>query len=486
MERILSDLISQLARVGFVVSRQPEKHRVRVEFRDTVTSPLVSGWLPVLTPRASADMAFDLPDVGDQVLCLFLGNGLEDGFVLGSMYGAQRPPVSSGDKFHRTFSDGTVIEYDRKAHKLTASVKGDVTVDATKSISLHGKESITLQAPTLLLNGNLSQSGYGGGPAYSDVRGTVNVRDGSITVPNGDVLAAAVSLLKHIHVGVQPGSGTSGTPLTTLPSNNSEALEEAFNDAVDSLTGLEGNDELLLCLPEIAEAEASQMFSPDDAKGWRYLKSMFHKWFSGDANDKAESNNEPFWVDWDWLMTYAWARVCYDAFRAPYRMFNIKGKDSLAAILKRDNFLTNEYRHFDYICDPWYLWEKGYFQHYAVSEIISPTPDGLMAAMGAYTMRALARGTVEPLLEGGHRINVEEVAVFVLDSFNFAGDADLGYWNCKKKAFSPLGGQDEFILLNNKDFRGFRARTGKGDNFWVLSQLHLIENFEGISYDISL
>lgn len=63
-----------------------------MEFRDTVTAKLVSGWLPVLVPRASADMAFDLPDVGDQVLCLFLGNGLEEGFVLGSMYGAQTPP----------------------------------------------------------------------------------------------------------------------------------------------------------------------------------------------------------------------------------------------------------------------------------------------------------------------------------------------------------------------------------------------------------
>ena len=70
--------MNELARVGFVVSRQPEKHRVRVEFRDTVTAKLVSGWLPVLVPRASADMAFDLPDVGDQVLCLFLGNGLEE------------------------------------------------------------------------------------------------------------------------------------------------------------------------------------------------------------------------------------------------------------------------------------------------------------------------------------------------------------------------------------------------------------------------
>lgn len=138
--------MNELARVGFVVSRQPEKHRVRVEFRDTVTAKLVSGWLPVLVPRASADMAFDLPDVGDQVLCLFLGNGLEEGFVLGSMYGAQTPPVPSGDKFHRTFSDGTTLEYDRKAHKLTVHALGDISVTATGNISIWAGGVLKLNA----------------------------------------------------------------------------------------------------------------------------------------------------------------------------------------------------------------------------------------------------------------------------------------------------------------------------------------------------
>ena len=100
--------MNELARVGYVVSRQPEKHRVRVEFRDTVTAKLVSGWLPVLVPRASADMAFDLPDVGDQVLCLFLGNGLEEGFVLGlTYYGLY--VLKSVEVQHRIFHNGVTM-----------------------------------------------------------------------------------------------------------------------------------------------------------------------------------------------------------------------------------------------------------------------------------------------------------------------------------------------------------------------------------------
>lgn len=177
--------MNELARVGFVVSRQPEKHRVRVEFRDTVTAKLVSGWLPVLVPRASADMAFDLPDVGDQVLCLFLGNGLEEGFVLGSMYGAQMPPVSSGDKFHRTFSDGTTLEYDRAALELTSAAK------------------IGLNTPAL------SMGGSGGGGTEAATQGNIRHR-GNITVTGGDVTVNGISFLSHVHDC--PHGGTTGAP----------------------------------------------------------------------------------------------------------------------------------------------------------------------------------------------------------------------------------------------------------------------------------
>ena len=133
-DQMILDRMAQMIRVGFVNARQPEKMRVKVTLRDTVNAPLVTDWLPVLCPRACADLQYDLPDVGDQVLCLFLSYGLEQGFVVGAMYGKQSPHVQSGDKWHRTFSEGTWLEYDRAAHKLSANVKGDVELFATGSV----------------------------------------------------------------------------------------------------------------------------------------------------------------------------------------------------------------------------------------------------------------------------------------------------------------------------------------------------------------
>ena len=41
----VSDLLSQVIRVGMVTARQPEKLRVQVECRDTVTGRVVTDWM---------------------------------------------------------------------------------------------------------------------------------------------------------------------------------------------------------------------------------------------------------------------------------------------------------------------------------------------------------------------------------------------------------------------------------------------------------
>ena len=201
----VQDVLAQAIRVGFVTARQPEKMRVQVELRDTVTHPLTSAWLPVLCPRASGDLAYDLPDVGDQVLCLFLPYGLEQGFVVGAMYGASSPPVSSGDKWHRKFSDGTVLEYDRAAHKLTAQVQGDVVITASGSVqanvtggvSVDSAASLTLMAPSMQLGG------AGGGSTQAAMQGRFRLQ-------GGDIIVEGISFLHHVHDC--PHGGQTGEP----------------------------------------------------------------------------------------------------------------------------------------------------------------------------------------------------------------------------------------------------------------------------------
>jgi phage baseplate assembly protein V len=146
--QLLYDLLAQVIRVGFVCGRDPARLRVRVELRDTTGGSTVSDWLQVLAPRARDDCQYDLPDIEDQVLCLFLPIGKECGFVLGGMYADEAPPVSSGDKWHRLFKDGTVLEYDRKEHVLLADVQGRAEVHATGDITATAGTFIMAEAGT--------------------------------------------------------------------------------------------------------------------------------------------------------------------------------------------------------------------------------------------------------------------------------------------------------------------------------------------------
>lgn len=129
---------NQLIRVGLVDSINPDKGTARVMFPDGDNS--ISYNLLVLFPNAQDDKYYTMPDVGEQVVCVFLPIGMELGFVLGSFYSVpDAVPVSSPDKYHVRFKDGTVVEYDRGAHRLLVDVKGTIDILATGNITINGK-----------------------------------------------------------------------------------------------------------------------------------------------------------------------------------------------------------------------------------------------------------------------------------------------------------------------------------------------------------
>lgn len=158
MDAILKNLI----RVGRVSSLG--KATARVVFPDRQN--MVSYDLQVIVRKSQNDKDYWMPDIGEQVVCLFLPSGNAQGFILGSFYSdVDQPPVDNPNKRHVTFADGTVIEYDRSTHTLTVNAQGPVNIVAA---------------------------------------GNVNV--------TGDVVADGISLKSHVHGGVDPGGGTTGQP----------------------------------------------------------------------------------------------------------------------------------------------------------------------------------------------------------------------------------------------------------------------------------
>lgn len=120
----------QLIREGKVSAQIPERHSVRVMFEDK--DNLTSYELPVLTPCASTNKFYALPDVGETVVCLFASNSEQvgDGWVIGSRFHDKIPPnARSADITRMDFADGTFIQYDRKRHELQINCAGVVRIN---------------------------------------------------------------------------------------------------------------------------------------------------------------------------------------------------------------------------------------------------------------------------------------------------------------------------------------------------------------------
>lgn len=125
-------------RVGEVVALDEKKGRVRVTFDDE--DGATSYWLQVLVRNTLKNHDYWMPDIGEDVLCIFFGDAPEVGFVLGSFYaGDVTPPESSGNKRTIVFADDTKVTYDRSTHEL------DIEISVTK---IHAdKESVSIVAP---------------------------------------------------------------------------------------------------------------------------------------------------------------------------------------------------------------------------------------------------------------------------------------------------------------------------------------------------
>lgn len=214
-----------MIRFGIICDIDAAKGLARVDF---IEDGIVSDWLPIIVPKGLGDSFSWMLDINEQVACL-MDKHAEDGVILGAIYSnANQPNGGNKDKFRVVFSDDTVIEYDRAAHKLTADVKGAVEVKATGDVDVETATNatvkavlVTLDAPNVTCTGILTAAQIAtapgtGGTGALEIDGDITVT-GNVTadgdVEGTDVKAGIISLLTHKHTGVSTGGGTSGTPV---------------------------------------------------------------------------------------------------------------------------------------------------------------------------------------------------------------------------------------------------------------------------------
>ena len=126
---------SSHGRFGYVSDYDSERHMARIEFPDK--GNLVSAWLPVAVSNSKKNKDECHLDIGEHVFCSMMGNGLEAGVVLCSIYDdTNKPPTGDTDTRKVTFEDGTEISYDRKNNEMKINCKGNIEIHAEGNIKI--------------------------------------------------------------------------------------------------------------------------------------------------------------------------------------------------------------------------------------------------------------------------------------------------------------------------------------------------------------
>ncbi|WP_240453572.1 phage baseplate assembly protein V [Janthinobacterium agaricidamnosum] len=213
MNADLSDLLrllQNLIRLGTIAEVKGARARVRLG------PTLTTEWLKWATRRAGNTRTWSAPTVGEQVIVFSPGGDLTRGIIVPALYSQEFDAPDTSDSIHTThYPDGAVVQYDHAAHALTATLHGGTaTITADKVTSnapstictgdLTVMKNLIVNGATALNGGVNAKAGAAGGVAMA-VQGTVKASD--------DVLAGAISLLKHPHGGVKQGGDQSDGPL---------------------------------------------------------------------------------------------------------------------------------------------------------------------------------------------------------------------------------------------------------------------------------
>lgn len=124
------NILKNIIRVGIVSSVNQENGTVQVIFQDK--DEMISNDLPLLNRE------YDMPQIKEPVLCIFLPNDIQQGFCLLGFYSTiNQPPIKNKDIYYKKFGDGTNIQYDKKAKILTINATNEIIING--DININGK-----------------------------------------------------------------------------------------------------------------------------------------------------------------------------------------------------------------------------------------------------------------------------------------------------------------------------------------------------------
>jgi len=141
--------------------------------------------------------------------------------------------------------------------------------------------------------------------------------------------------------------------------------------------------------------------------------------------------------------------------------------------------------------------EEWQIQYKGVEERIFSSPlDDLYAALADFHFYYLVKGWVELLEEQNglprYRVTINKVGVYLMDEYHFNDDSKeskyvsqiLGIWNCSKTQVGKYPTGQGWYLVQNKDFREWRKKYGKGrgGDFSIFSDIKVFDTNDSFEF----
>ncbi|GKT00916.1 DUF6402 family protein [Acidovorax sp. SUPP3434] len=231
------------------------------------------------------------------------------------------------------------------------------------------------------------------------------------------------------------------------------------------------------------------------SNNWERGAQLMEKWFS-DPSNSSPSNGiaSTDIITMDWVLGFSRARQVYDTLIAERIWLNEAARREIVKLLKRKNALGSGKQRF-LLPRMLQSMENEAIQFRVIGgnmDMLVGPMDDLRAALGNFTFRLVVAGTVEAEMTekkvaagpapkvptGNYLVTIEEVGIYVKDSYDFndaAGeDQDLGNWNFESNSVGRTGLNGGFNVRNS-DFRKWRSANGKGGDFLIYSDMRVLK-----------
>lgn len=209
------------------------------------------------------------------------------------------------------------------------------------------------------------------------------------------------------------------------------------------------------------------------AKGWTRGAALLERWFAGPSAAKpAYANPDLTTITMDWVLSFDRAKAVYDQMINDQVWANQAAKPLVASRLRARGSVDVSFEYSK--LSPADM-HGIHVNTRTVSGGYGTTFDGLVAALGNFSIYVSPVSGESTSKNGKLEISIDRVGFHIVDSFDFEGDQYLGNWdensNRVYNGSTKLGGTPVY----NETFRDWRRANNKGGDFLVYTDVKMVD-----------